>query len=244
MCKWISKPQFLIAILMMAFGVILISHIKSVQTDETARNLAARYKERQAELQHAEEQYTKLLTENEALLQKKADILAEAAKQSGNENLIAELERINILAGFTEVKGKGVVLTLNDKPDYDILEDPAESLVHDGDIRHAIDLFKDVGCAAISINGMRYVNSSFVDCIGPTIRCNKQRMTPPYVIVALGDPALLAAAIRDDQEFNMRQMPGVGLQVKIEEAAEVTLPAFAETGNFDQYIDLLEVGQP
>jgi uncharacterized protein YlxW (UPF0749 family) len=244
MRKLITRPKFLIAILMMVFGVILISHIKSVDADLTARNLAERYKERQAELQHAEEQYDKLLAENSGLLKQKADILAAAAERAGYEDLSAELAKINILAGFTEVKGPGVILTLNDKIDYDILTDPAESLVHDGDIRHAIDLFKDAGSAGIAINGLRYTNSSFVDCIGPTIRCNKERMTPPYVVVALGDPALLAAAIRDDQEFNMRQMPGVGLQVKIEESAEVTLPAFAEAGNFDQYIDLLEVGSP
>jgi hypothetical protein len=42
----LNQSNLLIALLMLVFGFILISHIKSVQADITTRNLTQRYKKR------------------------------------------------------------------------------------------------------------------------------------------------------------------------------------------------------
>jgi uncharacterized protein YlxW (UPF0749 family) len=238
------RTQFMMAVLMLIFGFILISHIKSVRSDVTKENLAMQYKQRQAQLQKAEEQYQALLAENDRLNQQKSAAIADLLNRRGYDQLLAELEHIRVLAGFTEVRGPGVVLALNDKPGYDILTDSLQSIVHDGDIRHALDLFKAAGAAGFSVNGLRITNSSYVSCIGSTILCNQQRMTPPYMITALGDPAKLAEAIRSDPEFTERQGAAIGLRIQVEEMPEVVLPPFAEADDFYRFIDLLEVPGP
>ena len=49
----------------------------------------------------------------------------------------------------------------------------------------------------------------------PDHRCNQQRLSPPYVILALGDPARLSEAIEHDQT-HFRWMPGIDLVVKVQ----------------------------
>jgi uncharacterized protein YlxW (UPF0749 family) len=164
--------------------------------------------------------------------------------QQGQEELLADISRIRVLAGFTEVRGKGVTVTLDDKPGYDPLKDPVASIIHDGNIRHVVNLLINNGAAAISINDVRVVNSSYIYCIGPTILCNKERMTPPYVITALGPMTELASAVKEDQVLNQLQIPEIGIVVQIRENEEVVVPPFKEADNFEQYIDLLEVKKP
>jgi uncharacterized protein YlxW (UPF0749 family) len=134
------------------------------------------------------------------------------------------------------------MLTLEDNPDYDLTY-PDNAIIHDTDVLHALELLRNAGAAAISINGVRIVNSSSVTCIGPTIRCNRQRMTPPYVITALGAPAAMIAMIREDPSFAARQSAG-GILINIEDRPEVVIPPFADADNFSEHIDLLEVGTP
>ena len=92
--------------------------------------------------------------------------------------------------------------------------------------------------------GNRYTNASNITCIGPTIRCNQRRLIPPYVIIALGNPVLLAEAITSDQEFNYRQSKGIGLIVKVQTSDQVVIPPFEGADNIDQFIDRLEVVKP
>ena len=99
---------------------------------------------------------------------------------------------------------------------------------------------RNAGVAALSVNDLRITNVSFIRCIGSTIRCNQYRMLPPFVIKALGDPAQLAAAIAGDPMFSMRQLPDIGLVVKVEMVDDVVIPAFAEADRFGTYITLLE----
>jgi uncharacterized protein YlxW (UPF0749 family) len=238
------RQQLMLLVIMLLIGFIIMNHIRSVDATDASSSLIQQYQERQKELKKLEEQYETLLAENDRLNIRKAEINDEVLNRQGNEQMVAELAKIRILAGFTEVRGTGIILTLNDKVGYNILEDTDDSLVHDSDIRHAIDLLRNAGAAAISVNGMRITNSSFVKCIGPTIRCNKQRLIPPYVILALGDPILLSDALASDQMFNQRKAAPVDLIVDVQVEAEVIIPAFNEADNYYAYISLLEEAQP
>lgn len=236
-----QRHQILMFIILLLFGIIVTNHIQSVRASDKKSSLVIRYQERQEQLKQYEAQYQALLAENDRLNTLKATANDSYLSRKGNEALLAELQRVRILAGFTEVRGPGIIVTLNDKPDYDFVNgDSSDSLVHDGDIRHVLDLLRDNGAAAFSVNGLRITNSSFILCIGSTIRCNEQRMLPPFVITALGDPAVLAEAVATDQRFILRQMPDIGLIVNVQTADEVIIPAFAEADDFHQYISLLE----
>jgi len=238
-----TRQNILMLVLMLLFGFILMNHIMSVRAENKGDSLAERYQQRSDDLKKYEQRYNELLAENAQLNQQKNDLINELLVSQGYADLLSELEKYRLLAGFTEVSGQGIILTLADKPDY-TLADSENSIVHDADIRYALDLLSNAGAAAFSINGNRFTNASNIKCIGSTIRCNLERLSPPYVISALGDPAQLSAVIETDQMFLYRQSPGIDLVVKIEKVEKLTIPAFAEADNIDQFINLLEVVKP
>jgi uncharacterized protein YlxW (UPF0749 family) len=248
MLSWLAqsknKQRIMLFILFLLFGIVVSNHVRSIQLNNRNSDLTSRYRQVQQDLAKAEQNHQQLLEENESLLSQRDNAIDTMLSQQGQEELLADISRIRVLAGFTEVRGKGVTVTLDDKPGYDPLKDPVASIIHDGNIRHVVNLLINNGAAAISINDVRVVNSSYIYCIGPTILCNKERMTPPYVITALGPMTELASAVKEDQVLNQLQIPEIGIVVQIRENEEVVVPPFKEADNFEQYIDLLEVKKP
>lgn len=235
------RQNILLFVLLFLFGVIVTNHVTIVHRNRQQTDLSGLYRTRQAELEQAQTQYDNLIVENERLLQAKEEAITNLLNREGNTALLAELNRVKVLAGLTAVQGPGVAVTLDDKPGFDVIKDTADALVHDSDVRHVLDLLKASGAAALSVNDQRIVNSSYVFCIGPTILCNMQRLTPPYVIRAIGDPGPMQAAILQDPMLSLRQSPEIGLIVKTDLHTAIVCPAFAEADDLDKFIDRLVV---
>lgn len=235
------RQNILLFVLLFLFGVIVTNHVTIVHKNRQQTDLSGLYQSRQAELTQAQAQYDSLVLENERLLQAKENAITNLLNREGNQELLAELNRVKMLAGLTAVQGPGIAVTLDDKPGFDVIQDTADALVHDSDVRHVLDLLKASGAAALSVNDQRLVNSSYVFCIGPTILCNMQRLTPPYVIRAIGDPEALQAAILQDPMLSLRQSPEIGLIVKTDLQPSIVCPAFAEADDLNKYIDRLVV---
>jgi len=143
------------------------------------------------------------------------------------EDLKAELEKARIEAGFTELTGPGVEVTLNDsgislRPG----ENPNLYVLHDEDVLKVLNEIKAAGAEAVSINGERLLATTEVRCTGPTVVLNKnKRLAPPYVITAIGNP--------DTLESSLRMKGGVaetlqfwGIQVNVKKLPQVTVPAY------------------
>lgn len=236
-----TRQKLMLFFLFLLFGIVVMNHVKNVNEQNKNDNLTSQYQERQSELKALEEQYNQLLANNEALTKEKENSISAKLNQQGYDQLLAELETIKMLAGFKAVSGSGISITLNDKPDY-VNTDPPDAIIHDSDVRRVVNLLINNGAAALSVNGMRIVNSSFIHCYGSTILCNKDYMIPPFVVSAIGPPDQLSAAILQDSVLVQRQEFGV--VVKVEKKETLELPAFAESDNFEQYISLLEVTTP
>ncbi len=230
------QQKFLMFVLMLGFGIILMSHIMTVRADNPNRNLVELFEQRQQNLAEYQSHFQALQDENAKLTLQKTAMIDQLLINSGQGELQAELEKARILAGLTEVSGPGLILILDD------FELP-DMIVHDFNVRHALELLNGAGAAAFSINGNRFTNASNIDCIGLTIRCNQERLSPPYVIIALGDPEALATAVFNDQDFNTRQATNM-IKISYEKSDRIVIPAFAEADNIEKYIDRLEVVAP
>lgn len=138
-----------------------------------------------------------------------------------------ELEKARIEAGFTELTGPGVEVTLNDssislRPG----ENPNLYVLHDEDVLKVLNEIKAAGAEAVAINGERLLSTTEVRCTGPTVVLNKnKRLAPPYVITAIGNP--------DTLESSLRMKGGVaetlqfwGIQVTVKKLPQVTVPAY------------------
>ncbi len=109
-----------------------------------------------------------------------------------------DLAKANFLAGLIDVKGPGVIVTLNDshKPSVDMPAGFAPpNIIHDTDIGNVVNELKASGAEAISINGQRIVAVSPIRCVGPTIMVNFTPQAPPFVIKAIGDSKTLMTGV-------------------------------------------------
>ena len=187
------KGKILVGVVFMVLGFMLSVQYKSTEQQRTIRmdrveDLSERLKIMQAENKQ-------LLDEIEALRKHGAG----AATDSG-------MERLNILAGSTDVEGEGVEIVLDDSNlARSANENPNLYIIHDEDLLRVLNELCAAGAEAISINDQRIVATTEVRCAGPTVSVNNVRSAPPYVIKAIGNPKNLTSALRQYSSPNLTE---------------------------------------
>lgn len=113
-----------------------------------------------------------------------------------------QLHAAIVLTGLSPLTGPGVVLTIDDGRMSPI--DQEQFLTHDWDLRSVVNELFLAGADAVAVNNARVTAQTGIFCIGPVVRVGGIRLGPPFVIRAIGDPSVLAAAM---------DMPGSVLDV-------------------------------
>ena len=97
-------------------------------------------------------------------------------------------------AGATAVRGPGVIIRLGDGAPREV--SPGEVLeaerINSRDIQLVVNGLWSAGAEAISVNGHRMTSTSAIRFAGKAIIVDFRGLTPPYEILAIGDPAGLA----------------------------------------------------
>lgn len=137
-----------------------------------------------------------------------------------------ELWQARMLAGLVEVRGQGVVVTLDDsklprRPN----EDSNRFILHDEDLLKVVNELKDAGAEAIAVNGQRLISTSEIRCAGSVISINNARTAPPVRVVAIGDPDTLERALRLRGGV-VDQLTFFGIEIQIDRELDVTVPAY------------------
>lgn len=163
-----------------------------------------------------------------------AEKTLETERKKSTENsdessqLEQELANAKILLGQTEVKGKGVVITLDDNKAItnmsSLVVDPNTLLVHDGDLIQVVSILKNAGAEAISINDQRIVNTTAITCDGYVVRINGEKVGAPYTIKAIGSPEYLKGSL--EVSGYMETMINDGVVVDIKKSNSITIPKF------------------
>ena len=104
----------------------------------------------------------------------------------------AEVDELAALAGGGGVSGPGVVVTLDDS---DLTRspsgDPNDLVIHEQDIQTVVNALWRAGAEAVAVAGHRLTSASAVRCAGNTLLLQGTVQSPPYEIVAVGDPVAL-----------------------------------------------------
>jgi uncharacterized protein YlxW (UPF0749 family) len=98
-------------------------------------------------------------------------------------------QRLQDVTGFGAVQGPGVKVVVDDAPDG--------TLVADRDLRPLVNGLWSAGAEAVSVDGQRLTARSAIRNSGDAIRVNNRSLSPPYVILAVGDPDTLQADLMD-----------------------------------------------
>lgn len=135
-------------------------------------------------------------------------------------------------AGFTALTGLGVTVELNDAPRLGNQDLPAgasndDLVVHQGDVQAVVNALWAGGAEAMSIMNVRVLSTSAVRCVGNTLLLHGRVYSPPFKIVAIGDPAALQQALAASEGVRLFKDAVDHYQLGYREiVATVTVPAF------------------
>ena len=164
-----------------------------------------------------------------------------ASGDEGSEALRAELDKLEITAGLTDVEGPGVTVILEDSSSTNVTGDEADYLIHDNDLLSVINELRSAGAEAISLNGERLLATSEVRCTGAVVTVNGRRYAAPYVIFAIGDPDTLynAVTMRNGVVDVLSQW---GITVKVTPSDLLLIPKYNGTVEY-QYAHTVTPGE-
>ena len=206
------KANIIIAFVFVVLGFMLTVQFK---TTEHQRNVR---------IERVEDLSERLRTVEAEKNQLKKELL-DLQKHSANIISDAELERLHLLAGTSEVYGPGLEIVLDDSTSAKkIGENPNLYIVHDEDLLRILNELRAAGAEAIAVNEQRIGAMSELRCAGPTVSINNVRSAPPYVIKAVGDPKTMASALR--LRGGVVDTFGFwGINVKIKDSGKVVIPS-------------------
>lgn len=223
-----KNKDFVITITVICFilGLIFTMQIKTVKKNTETTTLS-RTTELQAQYSELKKQYdslTETLTEKDKLIQEYRNAQTEdETKELLKQDLTNALKN----AGLTDVRGNGIIITLNDSlADLGEGVDLNSYLIHDEDLLNVVNELKASGAEAISINDQRIVAMSEIRCAGTTILVNGTRLAPPYIVKAIGDSASLESGITMRGGY-VDILKGWGMRIDIKKENDVFIPKYS-----------------
>lgn len=138
------------------------------------------------------------------------------------EALARRVRTLGIRTGNLAVNGPGVRFTVNDAPGGGELKS-----VRDEDLSILVDGLWEAGAEAISINGQRLTVLSPIQNAGQAIHVNVRPLSPPYEVLAIGDPETLPARFLESTHggvwFSLAR--ALGFRFEIAQDEDLRLPA-------------------
>jgi uncharacterized protein YlxW (UPF0749 family) len=171
------------------------------------------------------------------IIEKSRNELTEFEMLENNEEdisvyLIDEINKMKSIAGYTNLRGEGIMVKLSDNMDVS-LGNINYDLIHDIDVTIIINDLISAGAEAVSINGKRILSKTEVVCIGPLIRVNGEGVAAPFIIKAIGNKDELSAAINapNTYAYNLKTVYGIGIETM--KSNFILIPKYTEKIEFN-----------
>ncbi|RLQ95828.1 DUF881 domain-containing protein [Falsibacillus albus] len=198
--KKIKGKQVVLSLVTLVLGFILAFSYSLANKEQAKNKITDRQWEREDQLrsQLIEQQKANRKLQKE-LYAKQSKVLDSEKELSKEEqvfyNLAEDAEKYRMYLGKVKVKGKGIVVTLEDG-DYNPDEENVNNyLVHEHHIFSVINELYIAGAGAVAINGQRLQHDSYILCNGPVITVDGVQHPAPFTISAIGDPDVMASAL-------------------------------------------------
>lgn len=210
--------------LLALLGFLMVTQVRASryireQPEVRTRNLFAL-----ATMLRQEREARRQLEEQVLALQDQVRELEQAASggRTAAEALRAQVEELRVVLGLVPVEGPGVAVRVAEVP-----QPPTQSpvVVQYQDLVVLTNELWAAGAEAVAVNGQRLVATSGFSQVGGTILVNLRRLSPPYLLEAVGDPATLEGAL-NIRGGVVEALRGLGLSIRVERRDRVRLPAF------------------
>lgn len=133
--------------------------------------------------------------------------------EEAGELLQSDLEKSKMLLGLTDVQGSGVIITMIDNEEEQIISTDLLDLVNE---------LNSAGAEAISINDHRIVAMSDIVDVEEFVMINGKRITSPYTIKVIGDLTYLQSALSIKNGF-LDEYKTNGYTIKMETSDKIVI---------------------
>lgn len=209
--------------------VLSLAGILFTSSARLAKSSEDRHPDNLAELVQIETERVEKLQTTVNNLQDTVDKLADRSSNSHPKFDPEEAENTSIHAGASSVTGPGLIVELADAPADQLNADiPPDSLVvHQQDLEAVINALWAGGAEAMTLQDQRVLSTTAFRCVGNVLSLHGRVYSPPYRVQAIGDPALLRAALDSSEQIaNYRDwVEVVGLGWSVEDAEKLELPS-------------------
>ncbi|MBR5279658.1 MAG: DUF881 domain-containing protein [Clostridia bacterium] len=226
----------LLALLFALLSALVVSQVVARHQSESAltREQQEELQTYQSEVDALEAQIQSQKTEINRL-ESQYDMALQSLREGNKEfyelykKYTDDLDAYRVKAGLTTVQGSGVIIRLDDSG---LVEG---SIIHDTYLVETVNVLREAGAQAISVNGQRVLPTTEILCLGPSIRINGTREFPPYHIYAIGDPEVLTRAYRDSSIY--KTIVAQNLIYDVQTSSSVVINAYS--GNYKSLITKL-----
>jgi uncharacterized protein YlxW (UPF0749 family) len=150
--------------------------------------------------------------------------------RSLQEAMGRELETLRVALGLKAMRGPGVIVRLADPRTQPKGTNPV--VVNYQDIVAVVNELWAAGAEAIAVNGQRLTAMTGLSQVGGNVVVNLQRLSGPFEIVAIGDPATLEGALNIRGGL-IEGLRALGLTIHIGRRDVLTVPAYKGTLTFE-----------
>ncbi len=218
--------QALLAALLMGLGFLLVVQLRagralSGQEEVPTRNVYAL-----ATMLRQERDARRDLEAQVAQLSSRLGEFETAAAQRKNtaEALTHELESLRVAAGLVPLAGPGIAVSVDDGTARSSIAGQAPPVVQYMDLVSIVNELYAAGAEAVAVSGTRVTATTGLSQVGGTIIADQRRLSPPYMVTAIGDPQTLEGALRIRGGI-VEGLRALGLRIAITRRGRLTIPA-------------------
>lgn len=226
----VSRTGIILSLVGLALGILITAQLQSqprqtTATPESRREVATstihRLEQEQGDLKKQIQDLRANIAQGQQAASSDRVVLAE---------INTELDRQKTLSGMVTLRGKGIKVVLDDSATNKIPvnDDPSLYIIHEFQLRDALNLLWLSGAEAVSLNGERIVATTSIYCVGSTILVNDTRLSPPYEFQAIGDSTALEGAVNDPSSLTgiKSRAKAYGIQMIVSRQNTLTVPAY------------------
>ena len=228
------RNKFFILIATILLGFLIVTNIGINETTGFLNLNSVEYKDAIEERNKLYDEITALSEDNYELSKKISSLnINDEDDDENNERVIEhmkeQLSSYADLAGTTEIRGPGIILTIYDG-EYDVNKDDQLEVdrrtLHSADAAMVLNDLRTAGAEGIAINNYRILNTTGVVCAWAFIRFEEngnEMEGSPFKFYALGDPDQLEASLLTEGSY-INKLIIRKLNITIEKFDEIILP--------------------
>ncbi len=157
------------------------------------------------------------------LEQVRTQAVADNEEDLEKEKQIKQMEK---LLGKTEVKGEGIIITLDDNRDISAEEvlNVGDYIVHYYDLMYITNELFNAGATAVSINNQRITTATGIMCDGNITRVNGEMVGVPITIKAVGFPEMLEGQLTRTGGY-LEYLENY-VKIEVQTSNDITIPKY------------------